>query len=188
MGRRSGSRRPSPLIVSHDTASPQNRCRTRWLDLIRASAATEAIEDSLAPALPVETEQPGGTYVLKDMAACPFRAFARNRLGARELEEPDLGLNARDKGSGVHKVLELIWAELKCQDNLKALEPQQLQELIACGIEKTLTGIDRLGARLERTRLQRLLTEWFEIEKARPPFRVLASEKERTVHHRRSEH
>jgi probable DNA repair protein len=153
----------------------------RWLDLIRGSAASEALEDRVAPELPVGWEQRGGTGMLKDMAACPFRAFARNRLSARELEDVSIGLDAKEKGSGVHKVLELIWAELKTQENLRALAPQQLQDLIATNIAKATEDKGRLGAQLERLRLQRLLTEWFEIEKQRPPFRVLEREQDRPV-------
>lgn len=172
------ARSPSPLIQV-GTAAPEPQV-PRWMDMIRASAAWETIEDRLAPPLPVGTEQRGGTRVLQDMAACPFKAFARNRLGARELENADLGLNAREKGTGVHKVLELIWAEIKTHANLLALDESQLQELIAANIDKAPLA-DRLGVHLERRRLQRLLTEWFEIEKSRPPFRVLEREEERTV-------
>jgi probable DNA repair protein len=171
-------RTPSPLIRV-DTPCESEPLPRRWLDLIRASAASEALEDRVAPELPTGGEQRGGTGMLKDMAACPFRAFAQQRLGARELEDADLGLNAREKGSGVHKVLELIWAELKTQESLLALGAEQLQDLIASNIERALEDNGRLGARLERRRLQRLLTDWFEIEKQRPPFRVLEREQEK---------
>jgi probable DNA repair protein len=172
-------RGPSPLIqVASAIPEP---LAPRWIDLIRASACSETMDDHIAPPLPIGRVQPGGTSMLKDMAACPFRAFAHNRLGARELEEPDLGLNAREKGTGVHRVLQKIWEELKCQENLLALNPPELQELIACSIEEALEDDGRLGVRLERRRLQRLLMEWFEIEKARPPFRVLESEEKRQV-------
>jgi probable DNA repair protein len=173
-------RTPSPLI-GLAAANEFEPFPPRWLDLIRASAASETLEDRVAPELPVGWEQRGGTGMLKDMAACPFRAFAQQRLGARELEDANLGLNAKEKGSGVHKVLELIWAELKNQENLRALEPQQLQDLIATNIEVGLEFNGRLGAQLERRRLQRLLTEWFEIEKQRPPFRVLEREQDGSI-------
>jgi probable DNA repair protein len=170
-------RSPSPLIEVRRASVPEP-LGARWIDLIRASAMSEVVEDRVGPALPDGAEQRGGTSMLKDMAACPFRAFAKHRLGARELEDVDLGLNAREKGSGVHRVLEAIWKDLKTQENLLALNPQELQELITRSIEEALVDDGRLGVLLERRRLQRLLTQWFEIEKERPPFRVLEPEKE----------
>jgi probable DNA repair protein len=167
-------RAASPLIVVAEAAGtwPANGSQG-----IRRSADLETMEDRVAPPLASGAEQHGGTSILKDMAACPFKAFARNRLGARELEEVDLGLNAREKGSAVHTILEEIWKKIKTQENLLALSAPELQTLIDEAIEAALVDVDRLGVRLERRRLRKLLAEWFEIEKARPAFRVLEPER-----------
>ncbi len=172
-------RAASPLIEVYPSGSATGGSRAD--QGVRPTTELEAFNDQVAPPLATGTEQRGGTSMLKDMAACPFRAFARNRLGARELEEPDLGLNAREKGSAVHKVLEDIWKELERQEKLLALDSPELQQLIDGAIETSLEEVDRLGVRLERRRLRKLLAEWFEIEKARPPFRVHAWEEERPI-------
>ena len=55
----------------------------------------------------------GGTRVLADQAACPFRAFAKWRLSAEELEEPESGLDPRDRGKLLHALMREIWTRLK---------------------------------------------------------------------------
>src|SRR5260370_25445865 len=124
----------------------------------------------------------GGAWLFKDMAACPFGAFAKHRLGARELEDTDLGLNYKDRGTSVHKALEFIWAELGSQARLMALTPDELRDLIARAAE---VAVHKLGARaglsVERQRLVRLLAEWLEIEKSRSEFVVRKQEEEGLV-------
>src|SRR5262249_51317434 len=44
-------------------------------------------------ALAEGTEQSGGSKVLANQSACPFRAFAVHRLKATEVDEPDVGLS-----------------------------------------------------------------------------------------------
>src|SRR5207302_10673720 len=89
---------PSSLILSYEKSSALVPDLPRYRDVLFASKKLESFEDSKAP--PVVTKQVrGGTRVLADQAACPFRAFARWRLAARALEEPAPGLDARKRGS-----------------------------------------------------------------------------------------
>ncbi len=55
----------------------------------------------------------GGTRVLADQAACPFRAFARWRLAAEPLEAPAAGPDASDRGTLLHALMKHLWSELK---------------------------------------------------------------------------
>ncbi len=171
-------RGPSPLIGAPSEPLVQWHADALWPELIRRSAVSEAFEDSSGLPLPADSQAPGGTSILKDMAACPFRAYARHRLGARELEEPPFGMDARTKGTAVHKALEIIWAELKTQAQLKAMPEAELQQLIFDSVETALADFEGLGRMLERQRLLKLLMDWLEIEKARHPFRVLEREKD----------
>jgi len=84
----------------------------------------------------------GGATLVKDIAACPFRAFAKHRLGAKELEETDLGLNYRDRGNSVHRALEYVWTELQSQAALLALTPHALRDLIKRAAE---AAVQKLG-------------------------------------------
>jgi hypothetical protein len=126
--------------------------------------------------------QPGGASLFKDMAACPFRAFAKHRLGARPLEETDLGLNYKDRGSTVHKALEFIWTELGSHARLMELVEGELRGLITRNVEDALNHLDvGIGRQVEQRRLQNLLAQWLNLEKLRAAFTVLKPEEERLV-------
>jgi ATP-dependent helicase/nuclease subunit B len=152
-----------------------------WIARMRASALFEEMADESGPAL-VQGDSTGGASLFKDMAACPFRAFAKHRLGARSLEETDLGLSYRDRGTTIHKALEFIWLELGSHSRLMELSANDLQALIARGADAAVAKLGPgIGRDLEKQRLQRLLPEWLDIEKSRSPFTVEGIEAERVI-------
>ena len=142
----------------------------------------EELHDETAPPVVAESMQPGGASLFKDMAACPFRAFAKHRLGARPLQKADPGVSKKDQGNAVHKTMALIWSELGSLARLLELAPEEIRELIsrsaASAIQQMGSGI---GRKLERQRLERLLPQWLEIEKVRDAFTVKATEQDRLV-------
>ncbi len=157
----------------------------------QCSAATPLEErtEEFAPALPAGAEQSGGMNVLADQAACPFRAFATHRLGARGLEVPVLGLSPIERGSIAHVALQFVWQELKTQQALKNLSDEERSALILRSIraamDRTLRHhasamLQRLRA-LEENRLQRLLDQWLDVEANRPPFEVVDTETTITI-------
>ena len=77
----------SPLFSGIAVAPTPESPAPRWRDLVFAARASESAPDGKAPALATKTPR-GGTRILADQAACPFRAFARHRLAAEALEEP----------------------------------------------------------------------------------------------------
>jgi len=174
---------PSPLLASGswdgwDGVDGSND----WIAQMRAGVTIEQVIDENAPRVAADVMQPGGASLFKDMAACPFRAFAKHRLGARPLEETDLGLNYKDRGSTVHKALEFIWTELGSQSRLIELTEGELADLIARNVEAALNHLGvGIGRKVEQRRLQILLARWLEIEKTRAPFTVLKPEEERLV-------
>lgn len=164
------------------TFSPSPLAAGTWrsLDVIahpRASVGMEQLEDMAGPAVDADTMQPGGSSLFKDMAACPFRAFAKHRLHAYPLEESKPGLSRKDQGTGVHKALELIWHELGSHSRLCEFTEEQLQELVARSVELALKDVaGRSGQNVERRRLQSLLLQWLHIEKSRSPFTISNTE------------
>ena len=60
----------------------------------------------------------GGADLFKDQAACPFRAFAKHRLSAKSLAEPDIGLNPMDRGQLVHDCLQCFWGKIRTHQKL----------------------------------------------------------------------
>jgi len=174
---------PSPVLAAglwH--AGSHGDQSSGWVARMRASVVIEQLADENAPPVATKVMQPGGASLFKDMAACPFRAFAKHRLGARPLEETDLGLNYKERGSTVHKVLEFIWVELGSHARLMELAEGELHHLIARNVESALNQLGvGIARKVEQRRLQNLLTQWLELEKSRAPFIVLKPEEERLV-------
>jgi len=155
---------------------------SEWVSKMRDAAAMEELHDDHAPPVIAEAMQPGGATLFKDMAACPFRAFAKHRLGARPLERADLGVNKRDQGNAAHRALALIWSELGNHTKLVELAPDSLRELISSSVAAAIEQLgSAIGRSLERRRLEKLLTEWMEMEKLRNWFTVQATEQEHLV-------
>jgi len=170
---------PSPLAAGGSWLHVDEQHTDEWIASMRSSGAFEEIADETAPAL-AQSGSPGGSSLFKDMAACPFRAFAKHRLGAKPMEDPDLGLSYRDRGTTVHKALEFIWRALGSQAKLMEVSPQTLEALIARGADEAVAKLGPgIGRDLEKRRLQKLLREWLEIEKSRSEFTVIGIEAER---------
>jgi len=81
-----------------------------------ASKKLESFEDSKAP--PSSQAVRGGTRVLSDQAACPFRAFARWRLAAEELEEPAPGWMPQE-GFAAASPHETLWVLSKIRNRCR---------------------------------------------------------------------
>jgi probable DNA repair protein len=172
---------PSPLLPSPPKLELPAVAFESWNDRIRRSAAVEWFVDGEAPPLAAAAIQGSGTSLFKDMAACPFRAFAIHRLKARPLESVEFGLTARDRGLTVHKALELIWAELKSHAALVRSTEEQLQDVVRRSIAAALGDSKRMGRTVEQRCLEEIVTKWLKCERTRPPFVVLESERKRPV-------
>jgi probable DNA repair protein len=172
-------RRPSPLIA-HLPLEPEPE---------RAFAPASpvplaAVRDDAGPALVSGSSVRGGARHFEDFAACPFRAFAVHRLGARGVRSADAPLDARVRGTLVHEALERLWSELQERAALAALAPVAREAAVDRAVEAALASQaarrpDTLRGRLrelERERLKVLLGAWIEVDLARPDFRVLSPE------------
>jgi len=179
--------RPSPLLSGMpELGGLDHAAPARYL----AGGEMETLEDAQAPPLaPGETVR-GGAKLLQAQAVCPAWAFYRYRLGARPLETPADGLDARARGNLLHAVLEHFWqgrggAELQA---MSAIEEREAA--VAVAVEEALGEFDagleeelppRLRA-LERERLIRLVLQWLALEAQRAAaFRVVAREQETLV-------
>jgi len=146
-------------------------------------------EDTRAPALGAAAAVGGGSEVIRNQAACPFRAFAKHRLDARSLDAPHAGLDALERGTLVHRVLARAWSRLKTRAALDAMAEADLGALLDQAAEEAVarirherpTVLSGRFAGIERRRLARLAREWLEQEKARGAFTVLAAEDNRRI-------
>ena len=131
----------------------------------------------------------GGSKILKLQALCPFRAFAECRLGAEELDEPQLGLSKIDRGTLIHAILEKIWQTLNGeQRQLCELDNTALKQLITTKARESLTELqlppteeNKNLLQLEESCLKKLLQNWLELEKQRPPFLVTSTEQSANI-------
>ena len=170
----------SPLIsgVPVFSGTPETRTYARYRDQIFAARRFETMEDGKAPALATKTPK-GGTRILADQAACPFRAFARHRLAAEPLEEPVEGLDARARGLLLHTLMKELWTELQASSGLEGDVAPVIERAAKLAVAEA--KLDQPLATLEEKRLAKLAREWLEVERQREPFEVVAMEEKRKL-------
>jgi probable DNA repair protein len=171
----------SPLIATVSEAAPEAVCASpplRYRDAIFSLRTIETLDDARAPALATTTPR-GGTRILSDQAACPFRAFARHRLAAESLEEPVDGPDPRARGLLLHELMRALWNELRDSEALHGDCGPAIEKAAAAAVAEA--RLEEPFAALERARLARLAREWLDIERARAPFEVAATESKRRL-------
>lgn len=160
-----------------------------------AASPFEFLDDAWAPPVAEGERVAGGSGLLKAQALCPAWAYYRYRLGAKGLATPADGLEASQRGSLVHGVLEAFWRSTGSLAGLQALRGEALTTAVASAAETALTAFEAdLGEpltptlrRLEATRLVRLVRQWLRVEwdaqavTGRAPFSVQACEADHTV-------
>ncbi len=170
---------PAAISFDHPLVSADSCAAADW------RAAMQCLVDERGIAMTAdELSRPvsGGSTLLRDQALCPFRAYARHRLGAVALEVPRRGMDMRVKGNILHQCMELIWQRLEEQRCLLACGDDELQRLLhdvaATVLDRQLLAPSaREVAELELCRLKELLRRWLvQVEMERPRFEVVARE------------
>lgn len=147
-----------------------------------AESLLENLRDEIAPPV-TALKLTGGVNLIKLQAQCPFKAFAECRLDAKPLNEPEPGLSAKDRGNLLHSALESLWQKIKTQEALLDLSPADLATAISDAVTLALNScelpfdLSSHYIKLESQRLNTLVNDWLNIEKTRPPFKVLTHEK-----------
>ncbi len=149
----------TPANIIHNDAS--NRCKLQ--------SFTDTHGAPLAPHEKIH----GGASLIQNQAQCPFRAFAIHRLGAREVDSNEQGLDAGERGSLIHHALQLVWAEIKNSQALHSLPDDEIKTIIRNAAEQAALRYQvssGCGARFQQTQIRwvcDLLAEWLELEKQR---------------------
>jgi ATP-dependent helicase/nuclease subunit B len=152
---------------------------------IFASQVVEFLHDETAPTISSNESIRGGSSIFKNQALCPFKAFAELRLHAGKIDPPTPGLRPKDRGEIVHIAMEKLWLALKDHETLVQTPINDLLELIKTCVNLAITEIaketnsNKRYLQLESLRLQKLCLDWFELEKARPDFKIKSLEEER---------
>ncbi len=178
---------PSPLIADLHLIDDLHLAEDVSYALqLSQTDATEQIDDHKAPPLTQADTAEGGASLFQDQAACPFRAFARHRLLARPLADPGPGLDASERGSLLHQVMERVWSILG--DSTALQNDAHREQAVALAVQETVEAARsryHLSPRfevLERARLTALVLEWLELELTREvPFKVVGREQQTAV-------
>ena len=135
---------------------------------VQASAAQfaacpvlDTLIDGSLPAFAEHEVVKGGARLLELQAACPFRAAVELRLGGVELEHPEAGIAATERGKLAHAVLQAFWDEVREQSALLAMTVDQRVRLVRTHVQAVLAPL-RATADVVGTRLLELEERWLE--------------------------
>ena len=126
----------------------------------------------------------GGANIISDQSACPFKAFAVNRLKARPIPRAETGLSKMARGTALHIALEYLFEKIGSHAELSSQNENMIND--SCN-HAAAKGIDWLGQnyretmtpkfqKIEQKRIVKLLKRFIETEKTRPPFQVSVRE------------
>ncbi|MEM1402309.1 MAG: PD-(D/E)XK nuclease family protein [Pseudomonadota bacterium] len=184
-----GSERlPSPLleprkqVVDGETAAVD----ARWARQ-RAQLPFESVDAGVAPLRDGERAKASvGAYALESQAACPFRAFASERLRASPSGDVVMGLSPPERGSMLHRALQALYEPTSLGGD-GAVPPRltgldtalDAAEAVISAPRRYLLGVAAME--LERKRLHSVLREWiaFEAEHSQS-LEIVATESERS--------
>jgi ATP-dependent helicase/nuclease subunit B len=183
--------RPSPLLKKYviDNIEDSRASHVSYQQLIFDSRDVEMFTDDVAPALAVDDKATGGTGILADQAACPFRAYARHRLYASALADINIGIDPAVRGQLVHQVMQRLWGRINSSESLHQLSLDNLNDLINTVVESIIRQqakqqpetFSRGFSRLESHRLQSLIRDWLTIEKKRSGFKIRELENRHSI-------
>jgi probable DNA repair protein len=168
----------SPLVATGAEQSPELSAYPRFRDAVFAQRALRERQDETGPAVS-HKEVHGGTRVLADQAACPFRAFAHWRLRAEALAAPEPGPDAMVRGQLLHALMAGLWRDLRSSAALSGDVEPALDKAARNAVKEA--GLEGAFAELEITRLRKLAGEWLAVERSRDPFEVVHTEQKRQL-------
>ena len=184
---------PSPLLPTEFVSvEPQWFPPTSW----KCDTAVERFPDE-DPVPCLSSSWRGGANLIKDQAACPFRAFVKHRLRTSSLSEPVIGLSAADRGGLIHEALLRVWQSLGTSDALDVLDEPAIDEMSHSAVQSGMQRLEsvceargfslreRVGPacwQLEAEVCQSLVSEWLRLEQKRDlSFQVLEMEDDHTL-------
>jgi probable DNA repair protein len=177
-----GERLSSPLLPAATPLDVAEFLPAR-ATVIRATRRLVEWQDSALPPLPAGEAFRGGATILALQSACPFRAGAEQRLGARPLDRPRFGLDPRQRGTLAHDALRTLWLELGSQQRLQELDADARRSRVVAAIDEACAALPTDVRRsrlitLERRWLERALLALLDVELQREPFTVVGCEQE----------
>ena len=161
---------------------------SRYVEQLHGASRMETLEDHSGPPCG-DAALKGGTSLFKLQAACPFKAFAELRLGAKALDQSEPGLSALDRGQLIHRILGRIWQQLESHEGLLSTPEDRLEDIVRTTVGAEIQSLSERRralrrprfAAIEQARLKRVIGDWLLLEKERQPFTMLEQEESRRV-------
>ena len=108
--------------------------------------------------------------------SCAFKGFV-GRLCIEDFDAPHIGINRKQQGKLIHKVLETFFGEIHTGKELLELSDLALNDLIEKHVDLAILKIPKSNFKLvEKTRLVKLINKYLELEKQRGDFEVIKTE------------
>ena len=175
---------PSPLVAWPTGSSGATQTEPSLLHHYQQHKPLMEVFEDCVGAPVTNPDVRGGASIIENQSACPFRSYAIHRLNARDNEYRQPGLDAVDRGSLVHKVLEKLWTRIKTSERLRAMEQTERMRLIGQAIyDCSRSGFNKSGLgrgffEIQTRWLKNLMLQWFEEELSRnQDFQVEETEK-----------
>ncbi len=184
--------KPSCVITETTEPGAPASLWGRW----HAIHALESMPLEIAVPVP-EGHRAGGTSLIKDQAACPFRALVKHRLRPTSLPTAVMGFSSAERGALLPEALFRFWREVHDQRRLTLLSDEVLQATLDSAIGGALHDLqascerrgfslrERVGTAcwgLEQTYCRQVLLPWLRLEQKREgPFRVAEAEQEHSL-------
>ena len=153
--------------------------------MIHDSAEISSNVDDRGPKF--EMNHQVSTSVIQAQAHCPFQAFARFRLEAQAPYQPDMGLNASQRGQMVHSAITHLWENIgSTQADMEQIIDAP-NAVINTSVTKTLQQewpptLHPFFRQLEQSRLERLAQQVLQMENQRhTPFTLQGQEVESSL-------
>ena len=179
--------KPSCLITEKAECGETASLWGRW----HAIQAVEAMPLDLTLPVP-EGHRTGGTSLIKDQAACPFRALVKHRLRPTSPATAVMGFSSAERGALLHEALFQFWREVDSQQQLNLLSDDALHATLDSAVQAALQDLqatcerrgfslrERVGPAcwdLEKKYCRQVLLPWLHLEQKREgPFRVAEAE------------
>lgn len=124
---------------------------------------------------------------MQDQAECPFKAYARHRLGLQPVESSSHFPDAALRGMLLHDCLARLLSEYPSGETLAAATDEDLRSICGHVLAAQAPTLPQLFAEHEITRLARDLRAWIRFEMDRPTFKARELEQEHRISLGRSE-
>lgn len=170
--------RPSPALAGRGGAEPGEPTQQGVAEALFATRRLQSEPDAEAP--PLVGEVDGGSALLGNQSACPFRAFALHRLQARPLETARAGVDPRQRGSLLHDALRLLWEAWGSQAVAAGLAPGRRTEAVLEATRRAaaqhLGGLPRGLVEVEIDAAVQVIEQLLAVDLERPAFEIAACE------------